>query len=241
MGHEQVAAVGFVPLGHIAARAVRDPVLVVGLRRIRRKCGVVVTIGEEYWDVAGRLDELVILLLECRESSELTGWGQDKIRRVTRDIHDLLHCSWPVNVELDALLLIRKERDVVVSSGQSRRDDVGDLLLDDGARALVGVVRLDHRGDIVILARVPLDNCSTSTVTSDDDRGVGQMTWNLRCRAIVPLGDSVVSALHLANQLVEHVPLVRPGRWLASSPSGVRRCSGARTGCWAADRPCYAR
>src|SRR6266481_4741140 len=67
VGHEQVTAVGFVPLGHIAARAVRNPVLVVGLRRIRRKCGLVVTIGEEYWDVAGRLDELVILLLECRE------------------------------------------------------------------------------------------------------------------------------------------------------------------------------
>src|SRR5260370_34644769 len=106
VGHEQVAAVGFVPPGHIAAQAVRDPVLVVGLRRTRRKYGVVVTIGEEHRDVAGRLDELVILLLEFRESSELTGWGQDKILRVTPDIHDLLHCPWRVDVELDALLLI---------------------------------------------------------------------------------------------------------------------------------------
>jgi len=209
VGHEQVAAVRFVPLGHIAVQAVRDPVLVVGLRRTRRKCGVVVTKGEEHRDVAGRLDELVVLLRECREASELTGRGQDEIRRVTRDTHDPLHCPWRVDVELGALLLIRKERDVVVSSDQSRHDDVGDLLLDDGARALVGVVRLDHRGDIVILARVPLDNCSTSTVTSDDNRGVGQITWNLWCRAIFPLGDGVVSALHLANQLVEHVPLVR--------------------------------
>ena len=113
---------------------------------------------------ASRLDELVILLLECCKSSELTGWGQDKIRRVTRDTHDPLHCPWRVDVELDALLPIRKERDVVVSSNQRRRDDVGDLLLDDGARALVGIVCLDHRSDIVVLARVTLDNGPTGTV-----------------------------------------------------------------------------
>jgi hypothetical protein len=131
VGHEQVAAVGFVPLGHIAARAVRDPVMVVGLRRTRWKCGVVITIGEEHRDLASRLDELVVLLFERREPSELTGWGQDKILRITRDPRGPLHCPWRVDVELDALLPIRKERDVVVSSSQCRRDDVGDLLLDD--------------------------------------------------------------------------------------------------------------
>src|SRR5258706_6883209 len=113
VGHEQVAAVGLVPLGHIAFRAVCDPVLVVGMRRIRRKCGVVVTIGEKHRDLAGRRDELVVLLLECREPGELTGWGQAKISRVTADAHDLTYRPWWVDVELDALLLIRKERDVI--------------------------------------------------------------------------------------------------------------------------------
>ncbi len=209
MGHEQVAAVRFVPRGHVAARAVRDPVLVVGLRRTRRKRGVVVPVGEKHRGLAGRLDELIVLLLECREPGELTGRGQDKICRVTRDVHDLCHFPWRVDVELDALLPIRKERDVVVSSSQRRRDDVGDLLLDDGARALVGIVCLDHRGDIVVLARVSLDNGPTGTVANDDDRGVGQSTGNLRRRAITPLGDGVISGLHLANYLVEYVPLVR--------------------------------
>ncbi|MFL5659205.1 MAG: hypothetical protein ACJ8CB_34105, partial [Ktedonobacteraceae bacterium] len=176
MSHEQVAAVGFVPLGHIAGRAVRDPVLVVGLRRTRRKCRVVVTIGEEHRGRAGRFDELVVLLLECSEPGELTRWGQDKIGRITRDVHDLHHFPRRVDVELDALLPVRKERDIIVSRGQRRCDDIGDLLLDDGARALVGVVCLDHRGDIVVLARVPLDNGSASTVTNDDNRGVGQFT-----------------------------------------------------------------
>ena len=209
MGHEQVTAVGFIPPGHIAGWAIGDPVLVVGVSCTRRKCGVVVTIGEEHRDIAGRLDELVVLLLESREPGELTGWGQDKVRRVTRDVHDLRHSSWLVDVELDALLPIRKERDVVVPSSQCRLDDIGDLLLDDGARPLVGVVCLDHCSDIVVLARVPLDNCSTSAVPNDHDSGVGQITWNLRRRAIAALGDGVVSALHLANHLMEHVPLVR--------------------------------
>jgi hypothetical protein len=209
VSHEQVATVGFIPPGHIAGWAIGDPVLVIGLRRTRRKCGVVVTIGEEHGDIAGRLDELVVLLLECRETGELTGWGQDKVRRVARDVHDLRHSSWLVDVELDALLPIRKERDVVVPSSQCRLDDIGDLLLDDGARPLVGVVCLDHCSDIVVLARVPLDSCSTSAVPNDHDCGVGQITWNLRRRAIAALGDGVVSALHLANHLMEHVPLVR--------------------------------
>jgi hypothetical protein len=104
VGHEQVAAVGFVPLGHVAAWAVCDPVLVVGLRRIRRKCCIVVTGGEEDRDIAGCLDELVVLLLECWEPGELTSWGEDKIRRVTRDIHDPAHCPRLVDIELDALL-----------------------------------------------------------------------------------------------------------------------------------------
>ena len=115
VGHEQVAAVRFVPRGHVAARAVRDPVLVVGLRRIWRKRGVVVPVGEEHGGRAGRLDELIVLLLECREPGEFTGRGQDKICRVTRDVHDLCHFPWRVDVELDALLPIRKERDVVIS------------------------------------------------------------------------------------------------------------------------------
>src|SRR5258706_16208946 len=68
VGHEQVAAVGFVPFGHVAVWTVLDLVLVVGLRRTRRKCGVVVTISEEPRNLPGHLYELVVLLLLCRDA-----------------------------------------------------------------------------------------------------------------------------------------------------------------------------
>ncbi len=63
----------------------------------------------------------------------------------------------------------------------------------------------------MVLARVPLDKCLTSTVPNDHDRGVSQITWKLRRRAIAAMGNCVFSALHFANHLMEHVPLVRDG------------------------------
>ena len=136
------------------------------------------------------------------ESRDLTD-RREYERRRARDVQDVLHDAGFERVERLAVLAGLEELEVV---------DVARLRVEAAARCgrrglACADVGLDHRGHVVILARVAGDDQAAGAVADDHDlvaAAVRAVAW---LRAVRPGGQRVAAGFDLLDDLVEDLAL----------------------------------